>query len=195
MEGGKLEGIAEKRRYGLPPLSKLRAIMDACGYTREQIASRSGLSQPTVSRAIEGREHVRSSTAEKVARAVGAPVRALYDDLAFAEFRGQLKLPPVVAGREYGSPEGSGDVGQPEVGEDFGGDFGEPDEARSGGEGSARHERQYVIVHRDEWRALHETFSTISGRLAAIEEAVGELATRPIAEFDVQVNLKERGRE
>lgn len=44
-----------------------------------------------------------------------------------------------------------------------------------------------------EWRALHEELGTISGRLEAIEEAVGELATRPIAEFDV--TIKERGQK
>ena len=49
-----------------------------------------------------------------------------------------------------------------------------------------------MILHRDEWAALRETLVAISGRLEAIEEAVGELATRPIAEFDVTV--KERGR-
>ncbi len=188
-------GATEKRHYGLPPLCKLRAIMDVRGITREQLASRSGLSQPTITRVIEGRERVRRSTAERVARAVGAPTAALYDDLAFAELSGRLKLPPVVAGRGYGYPQGSGESGKPEAGEDFEGGFaGESPSRSSPNEGSARAERQYVIVHRREWRALHETLSTISGRLTSIEEAVGELATRPIAEFDVQVNLEERGK-
>ncbi len=98
---------AGKKRYGVPPLSNLQAIMDARGITRAQLVHRSGLSQPTVSRAIDGKERVRSSTAERVARAVGAPVKALHDDLAFAELRGTIKLPPVVAGRNYGYPGGS----------------------------------------------------------------------------------------
>lgn len=190
MGGGKPERATEKRRYGLPPLSKLRAIMDACGYTREQIASRSGLSQPTVSRAIQGREHVRSSTAERVARAVGVPVKALYDDFAFAELRGQLKLPPVVAGRGYGYPRTSDEEGAP-VGESPTGCSVEPPEGDTQIRGEGR---QYVIVHRDEWTSLHETLAVISGRLSAIEEAVGELATRPVAQFDVDINLKEKGR-
>ena len=188
-------GATEKAAYGLPPLAFLRAVMDAKGTTREQLASRSGLSQPTVSRALGGEGRVRLSTAEKVAKVVGVPVAALHDETAYAETLGRLKLPPVVAGRDYGYP----DLAVPGTG------GGEPEgrgealaEGLAGGPVGAApptgpRDRQYVIVHRDEWRALHEALGTISGRLEAIEEAVGELATRPIAEFDV--TIKERGQK
>ncbi len=187
MVGGNAAAPADKRRYGLPPLKHLRAIMDASGYTRADLAHRSGLSYPTLTRVIEGKERVRASTAEKVARAVGVPVKALYDDLAYAELSGRVKLPPVVAGNEYGYPGEHANEGGDAA---LKGGFGEGESAS--GEGFDRHDKQYVILHRDEWLALHETLSTVSGRLDAIEEAVGELATRPIAQFDVDIHVKER---
>ncbi len=191
MVGGNPEGATEKRSYGLPPLVFVRAIMDAQGLTREQLASRSTLSQPTITCALDGKERVRSSTADKVARALGVPTRALYDDLAFAELRGALKLPPVVAGRGYGYPGEHANEGGDAA---LTGGFGERKPDSSGRSMPSTGEREYVILHREQWQALHETLSTISGRLSAMEEAVGELATRPIAEFDVKVELKERGR-
>lgn len=171
----------EARPRRTPPLKNLRAIMDANGITRAQLAARTGLSQPTVTRVLRGAEGVRTSTAEAVAKAVGVPVYALHADLIPEELMRQARLPAVTAGRDYAYP-----TALPQRGE----------ERRT--EPSARERegsRQYVIMHRDDLDALHlrlGALGRIEERLGAVEEALAELATRPLAKFDVEINLKER---
>lgn len=172
----------EARPRRTPPLKNLRRIMDAHGITRSQLAARTELSQPTVTRVVRGEEGVRASTAEAVARAVGVPVSALYADLTVEELREQARLPAVTAGRDYTYP-----ASLPQ------------DEEGRAPESSAREpagSRQYAIIHRDELDALHERLEAIARieqRLGAMEEALSELATRPLSRFDVEVNVRPGG--
>lgn len=173
--------IAYQRKT--PPLKNLRAIMDAHGITRSQLAARTELSQPTVTRVVRGEEPVRASTAEAVARAVGVPVSALHADLTLEELRDQARLPAVTAGQAYAYPRALPRREEERAPEP-------PARVPAGGG------RQYAIIHRDELDALHarlEALGRIEQRIGAMEEALSELATRPLARFDVEVNVEERG--
>lgn len=182
-------GQRKRKRDSVPPLVNLRRILDAHGYTRAQLTARTGLTPPTVRRAIKGEEPLRRQTAEKVARAVGVPVGTLYSELAPDELASQARYPTITAGRSYTYPE----MRMPA--EDVGGTAAAEDRAPKPGGGKRKRtgEREYVILHRDDFDLLRGELRRIGARLDGVEEAVSELATRPIAEF--KVTLKERGRE
>lgn len=167
----------------VPPLRNLRAVMDAKGTTRAQVASRTGLSAPTLLRALRGAERVRGDTAEKISKAVGAPVESLFTDLTPEELTRAARLPAVTAGRGYSYLEAA--AGRPD------GRVGTPaeEEPASASAAASRRdragEREYVVLHRDQFEELRAAMATTNQRLETIEDALTEVASRPIAQFDV----------
>lgn len=166
----------EESGYGLPPLRNLQRnlqrILDAKAITRAQLARRSGLSAPTVRRATEADKGVRASTARKVAKALAVPQETLYSSLSEEELKRAARLPAVTAGRSYSyldaPPRNGRDGGEPEATPEV--------SQRSTLDGSAEQEEP-----------LREALVRVEARLGAIEEVVLELASRPVAEFDVRL--------
>lgn len=153
--------------YGVPPLTNLRRILDAKGITQAQLIRRSELSYPTVRRAVDGTNRVRASTARKIAKTLGVPQEVLYLNLTPEELARQARYPKITAGHSYNYPETPEENGQVES-----------PEPESEGE---------------TLQELREVVSSMSSRLESIEELLFEVASRPIAQFDVQ--LTERKRE
>lgn len=56
---------------------KIKGLRLARGYSQTELARRAGLSQPTISAVESGEEHVKATTLERLARALGVPLQEL----------------------------------------------------------------------------------------------------------------------
>jgi transcriptional regulator with XRE-family HTH domain len=158
----------ERKGHGIPPLRNLRRILDEKGVTIRQLVDRTDLADPTIRRAVKGKLGVRAGTAEKIAQALSVPCESFYSDLAPDELARAARLPAVTAGRSYRYPEATALP---------------VEDAHPAADGAAP--------------GLGEpTLADVLEQLSVIEEMLMDLATRPIAEFDVEVRVTEKnGRE
>lgn len=170
-------------RRGVPPLRNLQAILDAKATTRAQLTRRCGLSPPTIRRAIEGRAGVSAATARKVAQALGVPQQALYAELTPEELAHEARYPTITAGREYIYPEKLQN-GKASVGTPYSAPESEGAEERDG-------EDESVTLRRGDLALLQDEMERMEARLETIEETLLEVASRPIAEFEVSLVEKE----
>ena len=70
--------MSKKKADKLDIAANLRKFRTARGMTTSVLAEKVGVSQPQVSRLENGQQGFRSSTADKLAKAVGVPVWALF---------------------------------------------------------------------------------------------------------------------